>query len=309
VAGRVLDQGGVTPIAGAIVSLVDGAGTRVRSVLTNGSGAFILDGLPAGAHRLRIEMIGRSSVESEIFQVVAGVDLPARTFEMPVQPITLSGIDVSTAQRCTRGRDVALETYTVWQEAEKALRAASLTSSQPVYRFQVQNYERELNPRSGAVERESRQDRVWVTSDPFNSLPPAEIERAGYVREERGETLIYGPNTDLLLSSEFQTTHCFWLRRERDRPEWIGLAFEPVAGRTLPEIEGVLWIDAASAELRTLEFRYRNLPGRLVRGDYTGYAEFLRLPEGTWIIQRWRLRSPVLEQGAEVRGIERVPGG
>jgi hypothetical protein len=46
-----------------------------------------------------------------------------------------------------------------------------------------------------------------------------------------------------------------------------------------------------------------------VRGDYTGYAEFLRLPEGTWIIQRWRLRSPVLEQGAEVRGIERVPGG
>jgi hypothetical protein len=127
------------------------------------------------------------------------------------------------------------------------------------------------------------------------------------VREEGGETLIYGPNTDVLLSREFQNTHCLGLRRERTRPEQIGLTFAPVEGRTLPDIEGVLWLDAASAELRTLEFEYRNMPSRLIRGDYVGSADFIRLAEGTWIIRRWRLASPRLEEGAEVLRIERVP--
>jgi hypothetical protein len=277
-------------------------------VLTSAGGAFVISNAPAGRYRLRVEMIGRRSVESEAFDVTAGEDPPARTLQMPVQPITLEGIDVSTAQRCSSRRDAARDTYLVWEEAEKALRATALTSEQPLYRFRIGLVHRELDPRRGSVVSETAEEREWVTSDPFNSLPPAEIERSGYVRLERGETMIYGPNTDLLLSNEFQRTHCFALRRDRDRPGVIGLTFEPVAGRELPEIEGVLWIDVASAELRTLEFSYRNLPRTLIRGEYTGFAEFRRLEEGTWIIRGWRLRSPTLEEAAEVRSIERVPG-
>jgi hypothetical protein len=308
VRGRVVDEGVATPIPGALVTLLAADGSRVRSVLTNAAGAFAIADVPPGAYRLRAEMIGRRSVESPAFDVAAGADPPQRTLELPVQPITLSAIDVSTAERCSGGRQVAVATYQVWQEAEKALRSAQVTSEETLYRFRVRAFQRELDRRSGEVTSETVEEQVWVTSDPFNSLPPAEIERAGYVREEGGETIIYGPNTDLLLSGEFQRTHCFALRETRDRPGLVGLTFEPVDGRNLPDIEGVLWVDAASAELRTLEFRYRNLPRILIPGDYTGFAEFQRIDGGHWIIRSWRLRSPALEEAAEVTGVERVPG-
>jgi hypothetical protein len=305
VRGRVIDEAGEVPMAGAIVSLLDPGGARVRAVLTNQSGVFVLRATP-GSYRLRVEMIGRQSVEAGLFQVVEGQEPAAQTIRMPVQPIILSGIDVRGAGRCDGSQRAARETYLVWEEAEKALRATSITNEQPLYRFHVSRFVREFYPRSGQVLRDSRNEEVSVRSDQFTSLAPAEIERIGYVKTEGRETLIYGPNTDVLLSREFQTTHCLGLRRDRSRPEWIGLTFEPVDGRDVPEIEGVLWLDAASAELRSLEFEYRNMPGTLIRGDYTGSADFIRLPEGTWIIRRWQLGGPAREEGAEVLRIERA---
>jgi hypothetical protein len=306
VRGRVIDEAGEVPMAGAIVSLLDPGGTRVRAVLTNQSGVFVLRATP-GSYRLRVEMIGRRSVEASLFQVVEAEDPAPQTIRMPVQPIVLSGIDVRGAGRCDGSQRAAQQTYLVWAEAEKALRATSLTTEQPLYRFHVTRFARVLNPQKrGDVLLESRNDEVSVRADPFTSLPPAEIERDGYVREEGRETLIYGPNTDVLLSREFQSSHCLGLRRDRKRPEQIGLTFEPVGGRNVPEIEGVLWLDAASAELRTLEFEYRNMPARLIRGTYSGSADFIRLQEGTWIIRRWLLGGPAREEGAEVLRIERV---
>jgi hypothetical protein len=293
VRGRVIDEAGDQPMAGAIVSLLDLGGARIRAVLTNQSGVFVLRA-GAGSYRLRVEMIGRRSVEAGMFVVTEGADPPAQTIRMPVQPITLSGIDVRGAERCDVSRRTAQETYVVWAEAEKALRAASLTSQEPLYRFRVAKYFRELNPRNGDLVRQTRQEIVSLRSDPCTSLTPAEIEQRGYVKEEGGQSLIYGPNTDVLLSREFQNTHCLGLRRGRDRPDQIGLTFEPIEGRVLPDIEGVLWLG--------------NMPRSLIPGDYTGFAEFIRLPEGTWIIRRWWLRSPPLEEAAEVLGVERVAG-
>ena len=307
VRGRVIDEAGALPMAGAIVSLLDPGGARVRAVLTNQSGVFVLRATP-GSYRLRVEMIGRRGVEAPLFQVAEGADPEPQTIRMPVQPINLSGIEVRGAGRCDGSRRAAQETYVVWEEAEKALRATSLTNEQPLYRFHVTRFLHDLDPRSRDLLKETRSQQISVRADPFSSLPPAEIERGGYVREESGETLIYGPNTDVLLSREFQATHCLGLRRDRSRPDEIGLTFVAVEGRTLPEIEGVLWLHAASSELRTLEFQYRNMPRTLIRGDYTGSAEFLRLEEGTWIIRRWRLGSPRRAEGAEVTRIERVSG-
>lgn len=308
VRGRVVDAGLASPVPGALVTLLDPGGARVTSVLTSGSGAFVIADVAPGRYRLRAEMIGRRTVESDPFDVLGGSELPPRTLELPAEPISLEGLDVSTAERCEVGRDVAVATYQVWQEAEKALRTAQLTAQETLYRFVVRTYHRELDRSSGDVVRESTDEKVWLSSDPFSSLPPAEIERGGYVRNEGGEPIIYGPNTDLLLSAEFQRTHCFGLREERERPGLIGLTFEPIEGRELPDIEGVLWVDARTAELRTLEFRYRNMPRTLIEGDYTGLAAFERLDGGHWVIRRWRLRSPVLEEAAEVTRIERVEG-
>jgi hypothetical protein len=305
VRGRVLDEVGQGPVPGAVVSIIGVNGIRLRSALTNREGAFLILGVAPGSYRLRVEMIGRRTIESEGFEVSS--DPPYQTLRLPVEAIRLSGIDVAAGAACSVGRDMALATYQVWEEAQKALRAAAITRDEGLYRFVITEYHRQLDMNGRRVTSETSEERVWVSRDPFNSLPPEEVERAGYVRDDVDGLSLYGPNTDVLLSPGFLTTHCFQLREERGRPDQIGVRFEPVRGREIPDIEGVVWLDRGTSELRTLEFRYRNLPRSFGYRDHTGFAEFARLDGGAWIIRSWWLRSPLREEAAEVKSVQPIP--
>jgi hypothetical protein len=287
--GRVVDEGTEQPVAGGAVLLLDAAGRRVHGVLTDAAGNFVLRVPGPGTYRLRAEMIGRRSVEREI--VIAGA-ASFQTLALPVQPIELAGLEVDAAKRCSVRAEAAPATHVVWQEAQKALRAESITREEALYRFHIVRYERLIERRSENIRDEKVEYGASVSYDPFVTLPPDVLARDGYVHDEDGVSYVYGPNTDVLLSDGFQATHCFALRRDAQRPGQIGLIFEPVRGRRVADIEGVLWLDEASAELRDLEFRYRNIPRRLARGEYTGFATFQRLPSGAWVIHSWALRSP-----------------
>jgi hypothetical protein len=148
--------------------------------------------------------------------------------------------------------------------------------------------------------------------DPFSSLHPDYVHEIGYVAERDGESWVYGPSTAVLLSPSFESDHCFELRRDDDRG-FIGLRFEPIDGRRVPEIEGEIWLDARTAELRALEFRFVRLPRGFRRGEYRGLATFRRLDAGSWTIDQWWLRTPpvagrfIEESGeiAEVTGVRR----
>jgi hypothetical protein len=61
----------------------------------------------------------------------------------------------------------------------------------------------------------------------------------------------------------------------------------------------VLWVDERSAELRELVFRFVNA-GVLERFKAGGFARFRRVPSGSWIIDDWALRGPLLERGRDV---------
>jgi len=50
------------------------------------------------------------------------------------------------------------------------------------------------------------------------------------------------------------------VRAEKDMPNAVGLGFEPVKGRRVPEIKGTLWVDRGSSELRVLDYEYVNVP-------------------------------------------------
>jgi hypothetical protein len=54
----------------------------------------------------------------------------------------------------------------------------------------------------------------------------------------------------------------------------------------------VLWLDAKTAELRTLEFQYTWLPNEIRTVDYGGTVSFFRMPGGRWIVRSWRIRMP-----------------
>ncbi|MDE2783796.1 MAG: carboxypeptidase regulatory-like domain-containing protein, partial [Gemmatimonadota bacterium] len=108
------------------------------------------------------------------------------------------------------------------------------------------------------------------------------------------------PDADVLLSDHFLDTHCFRLgAADEDRPGMIGLEFEPVPGRNLPEIAGTLWVHPETAHLERLDYRYRNLnlPDALVGADPGGTVQFQGLPNGTWIVDSWRIRMPVAATG------------
>ncbi|MGH7553400.1 MAG: carboxypeptidase regulatory-like domain-containing protein, partial [Longimicrobiales bacterium] len=56
-------------------------------------------------------------------------------------------------------------------------------------------------------------------------------------------------------------------------------------------------LDQSTAELRTLEFRYVNLPRDLNELGYGGDVQFRRLPAGGWIVSKWVIRMPVAARG------------
>jgi hypothetical protein len=250
-------------------------------------------------------MIGRKSIESKLF---VAADTAFHVLVMPPEPIQLAGLDVESARRCSVRDRVARATHIVWEEAQKALRAESIVRQAAIYRFHVAQHERTLDADGDEVLDEKTRYLTQVNDDPFSSLDPDILARDGYVHEDGADTWIYGPSTDVLLSSGFQDTHCFALKQDGDRPGLVGLSFEPVPGRRLADIEGVLWLDQASAELRSLEFRYRNIPDRLLRGDYTGFAAFRRLGNGGWIIERWWLRSPATLSRRRVTSLREEAG-
>src|SRR5262245_65229043 len=69
VIGRVFGDSPTEPIAGAVVTLIDGGGQRVKATLSNEEGRFFISAPAAGSYRLRAEMIGRKTTESETFAV------------------------------------------------------------------------------------------------------------------------------------------------------------------------------------------------------------------------------------------------
>ena len=79
------------------------------------------------------------------------------------------------------------------------------------------------------------------------------------------------------------TCMCAAGRRVQDKDK-ISLIFRPLQDRVVPEIGGVLWVDAATPELERLEFVYLNLVRSLEVGKPGGEVAFTHGFQTAWII-------------------------
>jgi hypothetical protein len=307
VSGQVLDEGTRAPVQGAVVLLIDTKGTRVHAVLTDSTGRFALRAPRPATYRLRAEMIGRRNAESDAFELTA--EGTVRVLEMPVQPVTLQGLDVRSSFRCRTRAEAAMATQTVWEQVRKALLAESVTRQQALYRFDITRFWIDMTRNLKDTVDITKTRVTNIAELPFATLEPDRLAQGGFARAEIGYTFLYAPDSNVLLSDAFHETHCMAISRTR-RPGLIGLTFQPVPGRNLTDIDGTLWVDEATATLRTLEFRYRNVPRSMSEGAYTGFAEFQQLPDGAWIVRRWWIRSPfrfvMREVGGEVVAAQRA---
>ena len=311
VTGRIRLKSDGSPVAGAIVALVDSTGRAVVARLANDSGAFILTAPFAGTYTLRVERVGFRVTTSPRFLVTQ--DAPT---EVPMtvtgEAVGLRAVTVNADRRCLVRPQEGLATAQLWNEARKALDATQLTqlaqaasrTGRDSRRFSVRmrSFKRDLEAATLAPRHNQEVEREGETVTPFVSLDPERLARDGYMSGdvESGGTF-YAPDATVLLSDRFLDTHCFRLQApERGRrDDLIGLAFEPLkidrATRRV-DVHGVLWLDRTSAELRYMEFGFSNLPFDANANEAGGRLEFRPLPDGRWIVWRWYIRMPRLER-------------
>lgn len=291
VRGTVVEAGNATPVQGAMVVLLDFDGRVVGRVLSDDSGAFITRADHPGPHTIRVDRIGYESLTTASFDVpVEGV---VQRVEVPIRPVELVGLDVEGSRRCSLPAEQGRATARVWEEARKALQAAAWTLSSGLYHYTLLQFERELDTDGRRVLKERKHFTRSTAQAPWVSESVEELAEHGFIREnDDGTATYFAPDAEAFLSDAFLGTHC--MRLESVRDGMVGLAFQPIGGRHVPEIRGTLWLEAATATLRRLDFEYVNRPDRHDRGFAGGQVTFGSLPNGAWVVRDWSMRLPML---------------
>ena len=294
VRGRLLDSDGGTGIGGAMISLVDDGDQEFGRSLTRNTGLYQVATSTPGRYRIRADRIGYATTFSDFFNLAAAdtlmVDIAAR-----IEAISLAGIEAEAETRCRVRPEEGLAVTRVWDEARKALEAAAWTQERGYYQYEMQRVNRLMDRDNRRVISEDRSYDRGYRQTPYVSRPADELMEEGFARLTPTESVYWAPDAAVLLSDPFLDTHCFRLRRdERRTPGLLGLAFQPVPGRRIPDISGTLWIDPGTSELKWLDFSYENLdlPDALLSAAIGGRVEFQALPNGTWIVDSWRIRMP-----------------
>jgi len=296
VQGRLLEPSGA-PVAQTLVVLVDSAGSSAATALTDRQGGFTLRAPGPGTFTLRAERVGYATTVSPAFPLAAGETVQQRLVANDRKASLTEIVAMGEARRCTVRPGTGEQTATVWNEARKALSAAAFGERQRLFRYRVAQFQRDLDPASGRVLRETRSEQATVAAHPFASPPAAELSAKGWIQKTADGTLYYGPDATVLVSDEFLNDHCMRLADDRRvaGDSLVGVAFEPVGGRRQPDVRGVLWLHRATAELRRVEYVYTSLPAGVASPRLGGTVEYARLDEGPWIVRRWSIRMPQVE--------------
>lgn len=280
------------PVAGAFVEVLGESGNRVVAGLTDAAGRYRLEsGLGV---TLVITYVGftefRATLVPNGSNQVTFIDAA-----LEPSPIALEGISVVTEDRC----GAALLDYEVvgraWNEATRVLASADWANEAGAFRYDVELFERRLDRGARRVESERRREVPAAGRHPFRSPDPEQLARDGYVREDGGRRTYYAPDVDVLLSDSFLDTHCFGLTRgDEEHPNQLGLTFRPMDGRNRPDIAGTFWLDLATSELRTVDFRYVGLGRDFETSGLGGTVEFDRVDGGGWVVSSWTIRTPAI---------------
>lgn len=294
VRGEIVDALNDRPVPAAFVLLMDTAGVETARTMTDPAGRFTLRAGRPGTFTLRTLVVGYQRWESEPLVLGAGQSVEPRIALMLVR-VELPAFTVEGERTCRGRPDEGAAAATLWEEIQKALAATEWEQGARRYRFATVTVERTLDRYAGLL---SQDEQVGAGFDawPFGTLEPERLMASGFVQDAPGGPIYYGPDARVLVSEPFLAAHCFRLEKRREADTvLVGLGFEPVAGRRLPDIAGVLWVDSATVALRRLEYRYANLPRWVPEPQVGGTVEFAQLPGGAWYIRRWRLRAPIPE--------------
>lgn len=309
VRGRVTDRMSSAPIPGVLVTLVPDAGpaTNALSVLSNARGEYAVRAPAAGRYRVDAKRIGAQRFVSEPFDLGAG--------ESKVIDVTLDAVQrlpevrIVESDMCLLNERDRARVNSLWDEARTVLTAARISLRDRLFEGQLTRYVRGLHPRSLNVLEESWAEQKGMMERPFVSLSADSLSRLGYRRTVGEFEYYYAPDAEVLLSSSFRRDHCYRVvEGSRDRRGMIGIAFEPSPRRVMPDVNGTLWLDAQTFELRLVDFKYTLLPPFDGSNNVGGEVHFGKLSNGAWVVSRWFLRFPQFARSvAPVDAHTRIP--
>ncbi len=291
VRGSVLDRGAV-PVAGVVVLLLDADSVVVARTLTNERGTFLVATPRPGTYRVRTLRIGWRPVTSEPITLGAGEEV-GRNFELTGVALALDTVRIGTTSLCRLSGPAAATTFALWEQVRTALAATEITAGTRSVNATTVMYRRRMD--AGATK--TLESEATLTSgnvaQPWRSLGVDSLRKVGYVLMEDGEVTYLAPGLDVLASDAFIDDHCFRIIASRD-PQRVGIAFEPTSDRrSVADIRGTIWVDRPTSELRSIDFRYTNIPAEQEL-EARGLMDFARMRDGSWAISSWNIRMPVI---------------
>jgi len=295
--GSVVDGPTRAPIRGAVVSLLDAGGATTARGITDGNGAFTLARSPQ-AVKARVIRIGYRPID---------VALPAQGTPLQVVmeriPPMLNAVHVTDNELCPGSADRGAA-FQLWDQARAGLLATVVARELKPANARTLTYESRLATNDERVQKQTKRIATGRTSRPFiASQTPVYFARHGYILEDTSTRIYNAPDADVLLDESFATTHCFHVQpADAEHQGQIGLAFNPSPGRdTVADVAGVIWIDAAVPQLRSLDFLYTALERAAMAMKTGGHIEFRTMPNGVAFVERWHLRMPAFEMLASAR--------
>jgi hypothetical protein len=291
--GTVVEEESRRRIAGALVQLL-GDGDSIRASAVTGENArFALAQVSPGTYRLRMLRIGFRAWTSEPITLAAG-QVVDDVIAIPAVPVVLDEITVEANSPCRGSPEEDRRMALLWDEARKSLRLSDAGSGE-LLSFRTERSRWFIDPYSHVSD-----ERRWEAFDegrwPITSLAPESLAVAGFVQPQDTTLgpVYYGPDAAVFFSDGFLRTHCFRLvAPPATAPGMLGLGFEPVKGRAVPDIEGVLWLDRKTSALNRLEYRYTGLWSWVPAGRAGGSVEFALLSSGQLVLIGWELRAPM----------------
>ncbi|MEO7083508.1 MAG: carboxypeptidase-like regulatory domain-containing protein, partial [Gemmatimonadaceae bacterium] len=261
VVGTAVFPDSATPVQSAIVQATNARGSIVTSTLTGRHGEFTIRFASPGTYSLRLLRIGFRPTKGPTLSFAAGATDTVRII-FSGEPIALAAVNVRERETCRVNADTGLAVARVWEEARKAMLTTQLNGGgAPLYAEWIE-YDRTTDSSARIVRQQQVRTSRNPTTHAFKSLSAATLDEKGYIVVDGDVVTYYAPDADALLSDAFVSGHCFHLEPSPNGSAGlIGVSFQPNRShRDNRDIEGTLFVDRATAELRWLEFRYTNMP-------------------------------------------------
>lgn len=300
-----------------VVAREDGSSREVRSLSDARGGFHLAIPTPSARWQIRALQVGRTPSIGPSIGPFAATATPPAAIAMVLSGtiVTLPTVSVQQSDVCGERAIGGATVASAWEAARTALLSARLRSDSTLaagearLRTEWIEYERELDATGRHVRAQRTTPASGMTARAVRSIDADSLAAHGYVVDgSDGTTTFHAPDADVLLSPSFAATHCVRLVPANDgAADVIGVGFRPA--RDLPDrsdIEGVLWIDRTSAELRRLQYRYTGLPTAALAAEPGGDVGFVRLPTGEWLVQRWSIRMPLMDRSGRTATLARA---